>query len=156
MRRLLPVVVGIIMIAVGGLLWSQNEGSSLKDQEGYYRELCEKGVRTQAVLQAQYTSTKGTAVNMVTYKYDYVVDGRTYTGEVTTNRLPEGREFEVTYLPEKPETSERGSPCKTYESIKNSSASPGLMYTGIGLFFIGVAIAWQGLRRLFQKAPRPA
>lgn len=113
---------------------------------------CERGVETTALLLNEYTeTTAGKVIKMVTYKYNYIVNEQTYTGEITTNTLPENNEIKVTYLPDKPELSERGDPCKTYENIKSNNTSPFLMYLGIGTFFIGLIVAWKGLKNLIQK-----
>jgi len=151
MKRVLPVAVGIAMAIIGWQLWDKNEGADMKDKEGYYQELCEKGVKTNAVLQDEYTHTKGKIIDIVTYKYDYEVDGKTYTGEISEKKLPDSREIEITYLPENPEVSQKGDPCKTYESIKNNHASSFLMYTGITLFFVGILVAWSGFKRLVRR-----
>jgi hypothetical protein len=151
MKKALPLIIGVAMIIIGWQLWDKNEGSSLKDKEGYYKKICEEGVKTMATLQNEYSQMKGKIVNIVTYKYDYVVNGKTYTGQSTTNKLPDNNEFEVTYLPDSPEVVERGKPCATYESIKNDNSSPFLQYLGIGLFFIGIAVGWNGLKTLIKS-----
>ena len=87
---------------------------------------------------------------MVTYKFDYVVDGRTYTNEATTDKLP-ATDFEVTYLPGKPEVAFRGNACATYENIINNQGSPTLMYLGIGLFFVGIVVGYNGLKSVIRR-----
>lgn len=146
MKKIIPLIIGVAVTATGWLLWDNNEGSSLKGKEGYYKELCEKGVKTTALLHNEYTQTKGKVLSAVTYKYDYEVNGKKYTGEITTDKLPESLSIEVTYLPGKPEVSEKGDPCKTYESIKNSTGSSSLMYVGEGMFFIGIIFTYSRLK----------
>ena len=151
MKKILPIIIGVVMAYIGWQLWDSNEGSDLKDKEGYYKELCEKGVQVNAILQNEYTQLKGKVLNVITYKYDYEVDGRTYTGEVSTNKLPDIPIIEITYLPDTPEVSEKGDMCKTYQSIKENDSSSFLMYLGIGMFFIGIFVAYSGLKSLFRR-----
>ncbi len=150
MKKFLTLIVGVIMVIVGWQLWDKNEGSSRKDKEGYYKKICEQGIKTMATLQNEYSQMKGKILNVITYKYDYVVNGQTYTGQTTTNKLPDNIEFEVTYLPDDPQVVEEGNPCGTYESIKNDNSSPFLYYLGIGLFFIGIVVGWNGLKILIR------
>ena len=150
MKKIIPLFIGVAVTVAGWLLWDANEGSSQKDKEGYYKELCEKGVKTTALLHNEYSQTKGKVLNVVTYKYNYEVNGKKYIGEITTDKLPESLSIEVTYLPEKPEISEKGEPCKTYESIKGNTASSTLMYAGIGMFFIGGIFTFNQLKNLVR------
>jgi hypothetical protein len=151
MKRFLPFIVGVVMVVIGWQLWDKNEGSSLKDKEDHYKKLCERGIKTMATLQNEYSQMKGRIINVVTYKYDYVVNGQIFTGQVTTNKLPDNDEFEVTYLPENPKVVEKANPCATYESIKNDNSSPFLQYLGIGLFFIGIIVGWNGLKIVIKS-----
>ncbi len=151
MKKFIPLIIGIVLGIIGFVLWTNNQGSSLKDEEEFFKSLCEDGQKTIARIQDQYTRTEGTVVNMVSYKYDYYVDGIKYTEEVSTDKLPSTTEFEITYMPNNPSVSSKSNVCGTYERIKNDTSSSALMYVGIAFFFIGLLIVRTSFKKLVRK-----
>lgn len=151
MKKFLPLIIGIAMVIIGWKLWDGNSKSSLKDQESKYKELCEQGVKVMATMQNQYTETTINSLKMYTYKLDYTVEGQSYTKEKTTNILPKEAEIELTYLPSTPQTAETGDMCKQYEEIKSDSSSSFLLYLGIGMFFIGIIVAYGSFKGLIRN-----
>jgi len=147
---IIGITIGITMGIIGMNLWTNNEGSSLKGEEDFYKNLCDNGVKTIANMQDEYTHRKGKATNIVSYKYDYFVNGIKYTEEIITNKLPKTQAFEITYLPSNPSLSSISNVCATYERIKNDTSSSSLMYIGIVMFFIGLLTAWTSFKKLIK------
>jgi hypothetical protein len=151
MRRVLPLLVAVVLLGVGFLLAYTNSDAISSEKKYRYGVLCKRGQRTRATVR---NGTVGSA--MVTYTYDYEVNGTKYTQEVTTDRLPDRGEFEVTYWPSDPRVAERGDVCETYERIKSNRSSETLMWFGIGMCIVGLGVGWSGIMSLLRSWVRQA
>jgi hypothetical protein len=84
------------------------------------------------------------------FKYDYMVDGRPYTGRHIFSQLPTTRNLQVYYLKDDPSVSivnPAGS--LSSEKEKNSSKSP--LYWGIGWAILGLLILVGFMMELREK-----
>lgn len=141
MKRFLPLLFCAFSMYGGCQLFEINKGKSTAEAKQKQKDLCEKGVKVMAVLQNEYTELKVGSSVSYQYKFDYKVDGKTYTGNMTEKKVLESPIVEVTYNSSNPEIVTTSDPCLVYEKIKdNPSKWPQwIEYIGAGLFLLGFA-----------------
>lgn len=151
MKRFIPLLLCAMTMYGGCKLFTINNGKSSTESKQKQKDLCENGVKVMAMLQNEYTEMEiGSSVSYQ-YKYDYVVDEKTYTGKISKDEELEIPILEVTYDSKNPASVTTVDPCQVYEKIKDN---PGrypqwFEYVGAGLFLLGLSFGQGSLKTLF-------
>lgn len=140
MARFLPLILVIVSMYGGCQLFEINKGKATDQLKNDKQQLCENGVKTTATLQNEYTEMEVGSSVSYQYKYDYVVDGVTYTGNLSKKEELEIPLVEITYNPKFPDQSTTTDPCAAYAKIKDMAAPwpEWIEYIGAGLFILGL------------------
>lgn len=149
MKKVIPLIIGVVMAIVGGKMALKNLDATGSVNIEFYKELCLNGEKATAFLQNEYKENEG--LSIVIFKYDYYVGGVQYTEEVSTSKLPESTEFEITYLPKNPSQNSMFNVCKVYENAQNDTSSLPLFYVGLAMLIIGLITAWTSLKMLVSR-----
>lgn len=119
-----------------------------------YEAMLADNSKTTATLQEQYkeVTVKIMKVPVKTYefKYDYTVDGRSYTGEHTFSSLPTTTDLEVYYLKSNPWYSVV-DPKSKLDSENEKNASKGPLWWGIGWGILGILVLVGFISELKEK-----
>ncbi len=151
MNRFLPLILCVLFMYGGCQMFKINEGKTSETQKKTNQDLCEKGIKTTAILQDEYTEMEvGSSVSYM-YKYDYNVNGKTYTGKITKREELTVPVLEVTYNSENPESVTTTNPCEVYAKIKDlpSRWPQWFEYVGAGLFLLSLGFVKSSAIRAF-------
>jgi hypothetical protein len=125
-----------------------------KDAIVKYETMLKDNSKTTASLQDQYkeVTIKIMKVPVKTYdfKYDYVVDGRNYTGRHIFSTLPTTQDLEIYYLKDNPSFSEV-DPKGKLASEKEKNSAKGPLYWGIGWGILGILVLIGFISELREK-----
>lgn len=152
MNRFLPLILSIICLYGGCKLANINSGKTTEAAKETKKSLCENGEKTTAVLQNEYTEMEiGSSVSYQ-YKYDYQVDGKTYTGKHSASEELAIPILEVFYDKNNPSSVTTIEPCASYEKIKDLPGKyPDWMeYVGIGLFLLGLGYGQSSIMKAIR------
>lgn len=112
MARFLPLILSLIAMYGGCQLFEINKGKSTVEYKKNQQELCEQGVQTTAILQNEYTEMEVANSVSYLYKYDYVVDGKTYTGSISKKEELGVPMLTITYNPNNPDVVTTSESCE--------------------------------------------
>ena len=130
-----------------------------KDAIVKYETMLKDDSKTTAILQDQYkeVTIKIMKVPVKTYefKYDYVVEGRNYTGGHTFSTLPTTENLEVFYLKDNPSFSVV-DPKGKLASEKEKNSAKGPLYWGIGWGILGLMVLLGFISELREKKAEAA
>ncbi len=152
MSRFLPLILSIFCLYGGCKLANINSGKTSEANKATKKSLCENGVKTTAILQNEYTEMEiGSSVSYQ-YKFDYEVEGKTYTGNHSVSEELAIPILEVQYDKSNPSSVTTIDPCATYEKIKDLPGKyPDWMeYIGIGLFLLGLGYGQSSIVRAIR------
>lgn len=144
MKNKISAVIAIIVCIVlsKGCISDYMKGGD-KDAIAKYEAMLKDNSKTTAILQDQYkeVTIKIMKVPVKTYqfKYDYIVEGRNYTGDHTFSNLPTTENLEVYYLKDNPSYSVV-DPKGKLESEKEKNSAKGPLYWGIGWGILGLMV----------------
>lgn len=143
MNRFTPLIVCLLLMLGGCQLFKINDGRSSAENKEEQQALCEKGVKANAILQDEYTEMEVASSVSYLYKYDYEVNGKTYTGNLTKDEELQIPIIAITYNPDNPESVTTTDPCAVYAKIKDMPATwpQWIEYIGVGAFLLGLAFA---------------
>jgi hypothetical protein len=152
MNRFLPLILSALCLYGGCKLANINSGKTSEANKETKKSLCENGVKTTAILQNEYTEMEiGSSVSYQ-YKFDYEVDGKTYTGNHSVSEELAIPILEVRYDKTNPSSVTTSDPCVTYEKIKDLPGKyPDWMeYVGIGIFLLGLGFGQSSIVRAIK------
>ncbi len=140
LSRFIPLILCLVTMYGGCQMFKINDGKTNENTKITAKDLCEKGVKVMAVIQNEYTEMEVGSSVSYQYKYDYDVNGKKYTGNISKKEELEIPVIEITYNPDHPESSTTVDPCKTYAAIKdNPGRWPQWMeMVGAGIFILGL------------------
>ena len=125
-----------------------------KDAIARYEAMLADNSKVTAQLQDEYkeVTVKIMKVPVKTYefKYDYKVDGRSYSGEHTFSQLPTTQNLEVYYLKGNPAVS-CVNPASKLSSEKEKNTSKSGLYWGIGWAILGLMMLIGFIGELREK-----
>lgn len=152
MNRFIPLVLSVVMMYGGCQLFEINKGKANEGSKELQKGLCENGVKAKAIIQNEYTEMEVGSSVSYQYKFDYEVDGKPHTGNITKNEELTIPIVEITYDKNNPATYSTGDPCKTYERIKDL---PGkwpqwFEYVGAGIFLLGLGYIQSAIVHLIR------
>lgn len=155
MKNKISAVIGIIVCIFlsKGCISDYMEGGD-KAAIARYEAMLADDSKTTALLHDEYKelTVKIMKVPVKTYdfKYDYMVNGRSYSGRHIFSKLPETQNLEVYYLKSDPSVSCVNPAGKlTSEKEKNTSKSP--LYWGIGWGIVAALILVGFIGELREK-----
>ncbi len=151
MNRFLPLFFCLIAMYGGCQLYKINDGTSSQSNIENQKALCERGVKTTAILLPEYTEMGS---GSFFFDYEYEVNGKKYTTIVNRDDESPDPTVEVTYNPDNPELETRTNPCETYEKIKSkpSSYPSWLSSAGAIIFILGLGYLQSSVVALFRKS----
>jgi hypothetical protein len=121
-----------------------------------YEAMLADNSKTTATLHNEYKemTVKIMKVPVKTYdfKYDYTVDGRSYTGRHIFSELPKTNDLEVYYLKTNPSFSVV-DPKDKLDSEKEKSSSKSPLWWGIGWGILGILVLLNFISELRGKKP---
>jgi hypothetical protein len=155
MKNKIYAVIGILVcfFLSKGCISDYMEGGD-KTAIANYEAMLADNSKTTATLHDEYKelTVKIMKVPVKTYdfKYDYTVDGRSYTGRHIFSELPTTTDLEVYYLKSNPSYSVV-NPKSKLDSEKEKNSSKGPLWWGIGWGILGILILLGFVSELREK-----
>ncbi|HUP13982.1 MAG TPA: hypothetical protein VM187_17300 [Niastella sp.] len=155
MKNKISAVIGILVcfFLSKGCISDYMKGGD-KTAISRYEAMLADNSKTTATLHDEYkeVTVKIMKVPVKTYefKYDYIVDGHTFTGDHTFSTLPTSENLEVYYLKSNPSFS-IVDPKSKLESEKEKNSAKGPLYWGIGWGILGLLVLLNFISELREK-----
>ena len=83
LSRFLPLFLTLLLMYGGCKLFTINDGRTDESYKIAQKSLCDHGVEIMAILQNEYTELEVGSSTSYQYKFDYVVDDKTYSGDLS-------------------------------------------------------------------------
>ena len=156
---IIKLVIGVVFTYFGWHLFDKGSSSPSDKSLKEYERLCSNSAKTTGVFDTSYTQmtikivkgSSGTTLN--SFKYSFVVNGKTYNGGFSMKGVPKKSYVDVWYDPSNPDSHLTGDPCKQYEESKSKKYPGWYTYLGIPMLLIGVGLLYglikNGFRSLF-------
>jgi len=158
LSRFLPIFLCLLFMYSGCKLFKINEGKTNDSYKIAQKSLCDNGLETTAILQNEYTELEVGSSVSYQYKFDYEVNGQSYTGNFSRDEELEIPVIKITYDSKNPESYlTSGNACEIYAAVKdNPSKWPQWFeYVGVGMFLLALGFIQSSAIRAF-KGVRPS